>query len=177
MRLGRIDRRKRKRQSESVILFSVASQTFAIAAQAVEEIRNLDGLLTLPHGIAKERATNKVWQALDRDRKIYFVVDANVHFRLPRSNTIRLLLLRDMTVALSVDAVNRMAEIVHLHALPRAFQGEERQWFRGLAVIEGEVIPVVNPEALLDSRTIEALQAAYIAAEEAAKPVRSAASA
>jgi chemotaxis signal transduction protein len=170
MKLGRLDRRKRKRHCESVILFSVATQNLAIAAHAVEEIRGLDGLLILPHGIVKDGAVSKVQQALQRDLKTYFVVEANLHFHLMGSHANRLLLLRDAPVALSVDAVNRMAEITQLHALPLAFQGEERDWYRGLALLGDEVVPVVNPAALLDARTIESLQAAFIAAEEAAKP-------
>jgi len=106
------------------------------------------------------------------------VVEGNMHFHLPNSHVQRLLLLRDFPVAMSVDMVNRMAEITHLHALPRGFQGEERDWYRGLALLEEDVVPVVNPASLLDVRTIESLQAAFIAAEEAAKPSpRSAASA
>ncbi|MGH8277166.1 MAG: chemotaxis protein CheW [Steroidobacteraceae bacterium] len=170
MRSGRIEKRKqRKRHSEAVILFTVAEHAFAISAQSVEEIRNLDGLLILPHGIAKG-SISKVQQALERETKTYFVVEGNLHFHLKGSHANRLLLLRDAPVALSVDAVNRMAEIVQLHPLPRAFQGEERAWYRGLALLGDEVVPLLNPAALLDARAIESLQAAYIAAEEAAKP-------
>jgi len=45
-----------------------------------------------------------------------------------------------------------MTEISALYALPHAFTGQERQWYRGLAVLAGtdgqpEVVPVVNPDA------------------------------
>ena len=76
MKLGRIEKRKLKtRRSEAVILFSVASQRLAIAAQAVEEIRNTDGLRPLQHGITLGKVS-KVKQVLERDDKFYFVVDA-----------------------------------------------------------------------------------------------------
>jgi hypothetical protein len=42
-----------------------------------------------------------------------------------------------------------MVDIFALHAIPRAFTGEERIWYRGLTVIAGEVVPVVNPAAFL----------------------------
>ena len=158
MKLGRIEKRKLKmRRSEAVILFSVASQKLAIAAQAVEEIRNTDGLRSLHQGMGPDKV-GKVKQVLERDDEIYFVVDANQHLRMLSSRSARLLLMRDSDVALSVDAIDRMAEVTVLHPLPRAFRGEERNWYRGLVLIGEDVVPVLNPAALLSKPELAALR-------------------
>lgn len=149
-----------------MILFGVGSYTFAIAAHAVEEIRNLDGIRPLPAGAATPRL-GKFKHVLDRDRKKYFVVDSNLHFRLFPSKGTRLLVLRDSAAAVLVDHTERIIEIGSLHALPRAFQGEERQWYRGLAMIEERVVPVIDPAAFMSKAEFTVLQAAVAGAEEA----------
>ena len=70
----------------------------------------------------------------------------------------RLLLMRDADLALSVDAIDRMAEVTVLHPLPRAFRGEERNWYRGLVLIGEDVVPVLNPAVLLSKSELAALQ-------------------
>jgi hypothetical protein len=42
-----------------------------------------------------------------------------------------------------------MAEIPAVHALPHAFAGEERRWYRGLAYLDDHVIPVIEPTGFL----------------------------
>jgi len=158
MKLGRIEKKKpRTRRSEAVILFAVASARFAIAAQAVEEIRNLEGLRPFGSGFARG---SKVRCLFERGERVYFVVDANLHLRMLSSHATRLLLLRDSAVALSVDSIDRMAEITALNPLPRAFQGEERNWYRGLALIGDDVVPVLEPAALLGKSELATLQSA-----------------
>ena len=158
MKLGRIEKRKSKaRRSEAVILFSVASYRLAIAAQAVEEIRNLEGLRSFHQGFGPGKVS-KVKSVLERDDKIYFVIDANMHLRMLGSRPARLLLMRDVNLALSVDAIDRMAEITVLHPLPRAFRGEERNWYRGLVLIGEDVVPVLNPAALITKAELSALE-------------------
>ncbi|HSA93551.1 MAG TPA: chemotaxis protein CheW [Terriglobales bacterium] len=149
MRIARKEsRRARGRRSEAVILFAVGSATFAIAAQAVDEIRSTQGLcpLQLPAGhshLAKVRYT------LERGSRTFYVVDMARHFRVIETAPNRILLLRGVPVALLVAGVDRMTEIVSVRALPRAFRGEERRWYRGLALVGDQVVPVVNPEAFL----------------------------
>ena len=158
MKLGRIEKRKLKtRRSEAVILFSVASQKLAIAAQEVEEIRNIEGLRPLHQGLGPGKVS-KVKQVLERDEKIYFVVDSNQHLRMLSSRSARLLLMRDAALAVSVDAIDRMAEVTVLHPLPRAFRGEERNWYRGLVLIGEDVVPVLNPASLLSKAELSALE-------------------
>jgi len=158
VKLGRIERRKsRSRHAEAVILFSVGPHKFAIAAQAVEEIRSNDGIVALSQGIGR---VQKVRHYLHREGKNYFVVDANVHLHMLSSKSTRLLLLRDHPVALTAGHIDRMAEISMLHPLPRAFTGEERKWYRGLALIGEDVVPVLEPAAFLYGAELAALLAA-----------------
>jgi chemotaxis signal transduction protein len=137
------------RHSEAMILFGVGDVTFAIAANAVEEIRNADGLRPLPQG-----KVAKVQHWLERGGKAYYVVDAGCHFRMLPMPANRVLILRRGNLALLVQSIDLMKEVSAIYALPPAFCGEERQWYRGLAAMPGaggetEVIPVVNPETLL----------------------------
>ncbi len=141
-----------------MILFSVARTTFAIAASAVEEIRSVSGLQPLPAGYLQPRFS-KFKYRLQRDGRTYFVVDANTHFRILPTNHDRLLVLRDRPAAVLVDAVNRMTEIAAIHPLPKAFTGEEREWYRGLAVLKEDVVPVVDAAAFLTKAECTVLKA------------------
>lgn len=148
--MARTDSRKHGARGEAVILFVAAGHTFAISAASVDEIRNTDGL----------RATDgrgKVHSALERGHSTYYVVDAALHFRLAPVPPRRVLVLRNSVVALAVESVDRMTHMAVLYALPRAFCGEERTWYRGLALVEGQVVPVVNPDAFLTSADVAAL--------------------
>ena len=139
-------------------MLTVGSTTFAIAAGAVEEIRNIEGLAPFAPPF-KLRSLARVQHTLERGKKTYFVVDAAAQFGLTSSRDTRLLLLRHAAVAVQVENVARMAEIVTLHALPRAFTGDERRWYRGLAQVGENVVPVVAPEAFLTAAEISLLQA------------------
>jgi chemotaxis signal transduction protein len=135
-----------------VILFRVGESTFAIAASAVDEIRNTQGIKPAPDA---ELATGgTVRHTLVRNGRKYFVVDATAHFQMLPARATRLLVLRDAAVAVLVGDIDRMTELGEaIHVLPRAFRGAERNWYRGLAVLEYggvvQVVPVVNPESLL----------------------------
>ena len=96
-------------------------------------------------------------------------MDANLHLRILSSHATRLLLLRDASIALTADSIDRMAQITALHPLPHAFQGEERDWYRGLALIGEDVVPVVNPAALLSKAEIVKLQDSLPKLEAAAQ--------
>jgi chemotaxis signal transduction protein len=68
------------------------------------------------------------------------------------------LVLRNAPIGVLVDATDRIMEISSLHALPRAFTHEERGWYRGLAVVNGVVIPVVSHNAFLNRPELEILR-------------------
>ena len=140
---------------EAVILFDVAGSTFAIAASAVDEIRSLEGLEAFA---SPPLRTIRYW--LQRGQRDCFVVETAAHFRLAASSPARLLVLRGSPIALLADSVERMTEIAAILPLPRAFVGEERLWYRGLALIAGRVFPVVDPAAFLSKSELALLQAA-----------------
>jgi chemotaxis signal transduction protein len=147
-----------KAAREDVIVFVVGGFRFAIAAAAVKEIRSMDGLQPFTLGgisaqIAKLRYT------LERGGATYFVVDGTQHFQLLPSRPSRVLILRGSPTAVLVDETDRIMEISALHALPRAFTHEERSWYRGLAIVNGAVVPVVNHHAFLDRAEMAILRA------------------
>jgi chemotaxis protein histidine kinase CheA len=67
------------------------------------------------------------------------------------SKVARLLVLRNHPVAVTADSIDRMTDISVVQPLPTAFRGLERTWYRGLAVLDGSVVPVVNPAAFLSA--------------------------
>jgi chemotaxis signal transduction protein len=147
-----------KAAREDVIVFAVGGYKLAIAAGAVKEIRGMDDLhpFTLG-GISAQIA--KLKYTLERNGTTYFVVDAAQHFRLPASNASRVMVLRNTPTGVLVDSTDRIMEIAALHALPPAFTHEERGWYRGLAVVNGAVVPVVNHTAFLNRPELEIVRA------------------
>lgn len=143
---------------ENVILFTVGEFRFAIAAGAVSEIRSMDGLERFS-GERGHRAIARVDYTLQRNGATFFVVNAARHFGLASAKPNRVLVLQHAPVAVLVDSTDRMAEISLLHSLPTSFQGEERTWYRGLAILNGEVLPVVNPAAFLSKGEVAVLRA------------------
>jgi chemotaxis signal transduction protein len=147
---------QRIRRPDQVILFSIARQTFAIAAQAVKEIRSTDSLA----GAAIEFESSevpKVRHFIERGHRTYYVVSGGSHFHLPTTRPTLALILRQFRAAVLVDAIERMTEIAAVHPLPLAFSGEERTWYRGLAYLDDCVIPVVNPGGFLTRPQFEQL--------------------
>ena len=158
MRILRAESRKRMHHGEAVILFAAAGTAFAISAAAVEEIRNTSGLQPLRAAHLGPKFA-KFKHTLERDGRTYFVVDASEHFHAPPTRHTRLLVLRASPVAILADGIDRMTEIANLHALPRAFTGDERHWYRGLAVLKDNVVPVVNADAFLSRAECTVLKA------------------
>lgn len=150
---------RRARHPETVVLFVVAGQMFAIAAEAVQEIRSTDSL----GGSAIEIDQidiGKVRHTLERGHRTCFVVNAGMHFGLPVTRPALVLILRKLRVAVLIDRIDRMAEISAVHPLPLAFSGDERRWYRGLAQVDDLVIPVVQPDGFLTKQEFGALDAA-----------------
>jgi chemotaxis signal transduction protein len=147
-----------KAAREDVIVFVVGGFRFAIAAAAVKEIRSMDGLHPFTLG-GISGLISKLRYTLERDGTTYFVIDAAEHFQLLPSRPSRVLILRGSPTAVLVDATDRIMEISALHGLPRAFTHEERSWYRGLAVVNGSVVPVVNHHAFLNKAEMEILRA------------------
>lgn len=164
MRLTRAANKKKSAQTEDVILFMIDGHRFAIAASAVDEIRNLDELSPLPTELKHPRLA-KVKATLIRAKKdpntVYFVVDAAAHFGLKSVPPERVLVLRNGAAALQVEKIDRMTQISTVVAMPLAFSGQERLWYRGLAVLGDQVVPLVAPEAFLNKGEQAVLQASW----------------
>jgi chemotaxis signal transduction protein len=147
-----------------VILFVIGGVTFAIAANAVDEIRELADIQALPSPIPHQKLA-KVRHTLWRQGRRYFVVDGGAHFQMPSTQPTRLMVMRHSPAAVIVDGIDRMQEIQLIQALPEAFSGEELRWYRGLTLIKGRVIPVVHAEAFLTKAEATFLNASMRADE------------
>lgn len=139
---------RRGRHTEQVVLFSVAHQTFAIAAESVQELRSTDSLGGTANEITHPEIS-KVRHTFERSHRTYYVVNAGAHFGLPVTRPTLVMILRQLRVAVLVDRIERMAEIPAVYPLPHAFTGEERRWYRGLAYLDDHVIPVIRPTGFL----------------------------
>jgi chemotaxis signal transduction protein len=152
-------RPRKLRASEPAILFAVSRQFFAIAADAVQEIRSTDSIA----GASREfqmAGVPKVRHTLERGPRQYFVVNACVHFGLGISRPTLVLILRQLRVAVLVDRIERMTELPAVFELPLAFSGAERRWYRGLAYLNDHVIPVVDPRGFLTAEEFHLLDGA-----------------
>jgi chemotaxis signal transduction protein len=147
---------RRVHHPERVILFYVSGQIFAIAAEAVQEIRSTDSLAGAALEI-ENPLLPKVRHTLERGRHTYYVVNACLHFHLPVARAALVLILRQLRVAVLVDRIDRMAEISALYALPEAFAGQERSWYRGLAYLDDMVIPVIDPAGFMSAQDFRSL--------------------
>ena len=150
---------RRARHPERVILFFVSNQLFAIAADAVQEIRCTDSLAGAAVEIENSQLP-KVRHTVERGRHTYYVVNGCVHFGLPVTRPALVLILRQLRVVVLVDRIERMAEISGVYALPAAFAGDERRWYRGLAYLDDMVIPVINPAGFLTAEQFQLLDSA-----------------
>lgn len=139
---------RRARASEAVILFCIANQTFAIAADAVQEIRSTDSLGGAAIEI-EQADVPKVRHLIERARRTYYVVSGCAHFGLRVTRPTLVLILRQIRAAVLVDSIERMADVTKIQPLPRAFEGAERKWYRGLTYLEDRVIPVIHPGGFL----------------------------
>lgn len=145
------------RAAEQVVVFSIGEFTFAISAAAVQEIRNTDSL----GGMVMDLETvvvPKVRHMIERDSRSYFVVSGFDHFHLPTSRPTTLLILAKTPTAILVDRIEEMAEMRAIVSLPRSFQGEECTWYRGLTILGGKVVPVVDPKGFLTTEELHRLE-------------------
>ncbi|MGH9727081.1 MAG: chemotaxis protein CheW [Candidatus Acidiferrales bacterium] len=149
---------RRQGRTEAIILFAVAGQTFAIAASAVGEIRSTDSFSSAASEIVVN-GLSKVRHRLHRGTKWYYVVNACAHFGLPVSRPTLVLILRNSSVALLVDQIDRIETISRLMAVPQSFSGPERIWYRGLTLIDDSVVPVLSPSGFLTRSELAQLAA------------------
>ncbi|MBZ5701724.1 MAG: chemotaxis protein CheW [Acidobacteriia bacterium] len=144
---------------EQMILFRIGSQLFAISASVVQEIRSADSIGSAAADI-QQPGLRKVRSLVRRGRRTLYIVHGGTLFGLPPSQAALVFLFRNRRAALLVDAIDRMAAITRLQAVPQSFCHEERNWYRGFVAMENSVIPVVNPDGLLLAQEIAQLDAA-----------------
>jgi len=102
---------RRSRSTEAVILFCIGTQTFAIAADAVQEIRSTDSLAN-PAAVEMELAeVPKVRHLVERSHRTYYVVSGCAHFGLRVTRPTLVLILRQIRTAVLVDSIERMADV------------------------------------------------------------------
>lgn len=143
-------------RTEQIILFRASNQVFAISSASVQEVRSVDSLAGAAVEIS-EAGLGKVRHAIRRGERNLYVVNAALHFGLRASPAALIFLLRKSRVALLIDGIEKMTTMTQLQALPGAFCHEERTWYRGLTVLDQNVIPVVNPGGFLTPEEISQL--------------------
>jgi chemotaxis signal transduction protein len=148
-------RKHRGPQTQPVILFVVGEHTFAISASAVTEIQALHEMKPLASPVFRY---SKVHHTITRDGRRCWVVDANIHFSMMPTHSSRVLMLSEQPVAVKVDSIVRMAEMAKLLPLPQSFKGDERNWYLGLTLMNGTVVPLVNPASFLSHFDMNALE-------------------
>ena len=149
MKILRNARRKPlPRPGEAAILFAIGDYSFLIAADEVEEIRDMHGMVSVATATMRTSVA-KIKSTVEKAGLTYFVVDGSSHFQLMPSRPTRLMMLRNHPVAVTVESIDRMTEIGKVLPLPRTFTGPERSWYRGLAITNDKVVPVVNGTAFL----------------------------
>ena len=146
-------------RSEQIIVFRVCGQLFAVSSASVQEVRSKDSLSGASVEIAAP-GLRKVRHVVRRGEKSLFIVNGAVHFDLPFSPGTLIFVLRKTRTALLVDGIEKMTAMTRLQALPQSFCHEERRWYRGLTVLDQEVIPVVQPEGFLSPEDLALLDAA-----------------
>jgi len=145
------------RPREQVAVFSIAEYSFVISAASIQEIRSTDSLGGTVVDLDRP-VLRKVRHIVERDSRSYYVVSGYEHFHLPLSRPTTVLILRSAPVAILVDRIEEMAEMRLLLALPQSFRGEERNWYRGLTVLDRKVLPVANPQGFLTGRELLQLE-------------------
>jgi chemotaxis signal transduction protein len=154
-------------RTEQIILFRSSNQLFAISSSSVQEVRSVDSLAGTPMEISESKLP-KVRHMLRSGERNLYVVNAALHFGLPPSHAALIFHLRKSRAAILIDGIEKMTTMTRLQALPLAFCHEERVWYRGLTVLDQNIIPVVNPEGFLTPEELFSLDAAASHAQAAA---------
>jgi len=160
-------------RGEQVILFRIGPQIFAVSANEVQEIRSTDNMAAAAAEVPTPEL-RMVRYVITRGHRKLYVVHGAALFGLPSAPASLVLVLRNSRAALLVEAVESMTRISRLMALPQAFCGRERAWYRGLTVLGDAVVPVLNPGGLLSADELARLDAASAANEPAAQNAASA---
>jgi len=151
-------------RTEQIILFRVSGHTFAISSASVQEVRSVDNIAGLARDLP-DSTIRKVRHSIRRGDRTLYIVNAALHFGLPPQPAALVFFLRRTRTALLVDGIEKMTTMSRLQALSLAFQGDERNWYRGLTALDQAVIPVVQPDGFLSLEELTLLEAAQLAAD------------
>jgi chemotaxis signal transduction protein len=151
-------------RTEQIILFRVSGQTFAISSASVQEVRSVDNIAGLAQDLP-DSTIRKVRHSIRRGDRTLYIVNAALHFGLQPQPASLVFFLRRTRTALLIDGIEKMTTMSRLQALSFAFQGEERNWYRGLTALDQTVIPVVQPAGFLSLEELTLLEAAQLAAD------------
>jgi len=151
-------------RTEQIILFRVSGQTFAISSASVQEVRSVDNIAGMAQDLP-DSSIRKVRHSIRRGDRTLYIVNAALHFGLQPQPAALVFFLRRTRTALLIDGIEKMTTMSRLQALSLAFQGEERNWYRGLTAIDQAVIPVVQPEGFLSLAELTLLEGAQLAAD------------
>jgi len=117
---------RRARASEAVILFCIANQTFAIAADAVQEIRSTDSLGGTAIEI-EQAEVPKVRHLVERARRTYYVVSGCAHFGLRVTRPTLVLILRQIRANQAVGIADaKDSGQPRTKAAPAAYQAQNK---------------------------------------------------
>jgi len=151
-------------RTEQIILFRVSGQIFAISSAAVLEVRSVDNIAGMARELP-ESNLRKVRHSIRRGDRTQYIVNAALHFGLQPQPASLVFFLRRTRTALLIDGIEKMTTMSRLQSLSLAFQGEERNWYRGLTTLDQAVVPVVHPEGFLSLEELTILEAAQLAAD------------
>ncbi len=151
-------------RTEQIILFRVSGQLFAISSAAVQEVRSVDNIAGMARELP-ESHLRKVRHSIRRGDRTQYIVNAALHFGLQPQPASLVFFLRRTRTALLIDGIEKMTTMSRLQSLSLAFQGEERNWYRGLTTLDQAVVPVVHPEGFLSLEELTILEAAQLFAD------------
>jgi chemotaxis signal transduction protein len=151
-------------RTEQIILFRVSGQIFAISSASVQEVRSVDNIAGMARDLP-ESHLKKVRHSIRRGDRTLYIVNAALHFGLQPQPASLVFFLRRTRAALLIDGIEKMTTMTRLQALSHAFQGEERNWYRGLTALDQTVVPVVHPEGFLSLEELTLLEAAQSSAD------------
>jgi chemotaxis signal transduction protein len=156
--------RSNQPRTEQIILFRVSGQVFAISSASVQEVRSVDNIAGMARDLP-ESPVRKVRHSIRRGDRTLYIVNGAVHFGLQPYPASLVFFLRRTRTALLIDGIEKMTTMTRLQALSLAFQGEERNWYRGLTAIEQVVIPVIQPEGFLSLEELSLLESVQTSAD------------
>jgi hypothetical protein len=115
-----------------VIVFTAGGVRFAIQSNEVEEIRDRDDRTSI--------------RKLKGSEPIDFALQVGLGAGILERYVVLKAGECSLGVTLGVTDVERMATSPKMVPLPTLFRGAERYWYRGLLLLENEVVPLVRAE-------------------------------